>query len=118
MENIFGGVITCFDHLCTQTIPDSYLSRFDRAFEYCVSGIELHENGEVNRQSITRAIHQLRYATLTSAVREAEIQMGTWNDVDLAAGLYCSILVTTSALYVLKRGISLAHFRKPRLLKR
>jgi hypothetical protein len=110
-ENLVGGVIRCFDHLCTQTIDDERLVPFDHDLEYCVTGVELHENGEVNRQSITRATHQLRYAILASVLREAEIQIEEWNDVDLAAALYCPIIVTTSQLYVLNTGITLEMFQ-------
>jgi len=111
-DSLTGGVIRCYDHLCTQAIEDRDLFQFDCDLQYCVSGIELHENGEVNNQSIARAISQVRYAIVESVIRELEVQIETWNDVDLAAAIYCPVIVTTSQLYVLKTGLNLGAFQK------
>ena len=112
-------VITVFDHLSTKRlIPDERMPvpyfdtrhLFNEPLQVCMKGIELHES-DANTQSITRGVHQLRWATPNLVCdilknKMSVIDMG-WSNV----AFICPILVTTASLHVMKNGLTLINFQ-------
>jgi hypothetical protein len=104
------GVINTFQDLCTKRITSNAAYDVDYDLPFCVKGIELHES-DANLQSIARGLHQLRWAVPQLASEILRQQATTRHEEDLEIGFVCPILVTTSPLYVLHRGLSLQDFQ-------
>lgn len=111
-------VITVFQDLSIKQIANEgihtlYFDRrrlFDDPLHLCIKGIELHE-ADANTQSITRGLHQLKWAIphLVSDLIKSQmsvIEIG-WSKIEFI----CPILVTTASLYVLRTGLNLSNFQ-------
>lgn len=109
---LFTGVVSKFQDLCTKRISDSSsLEALDDIFPYCVKGIELHES-DANVQSISRGLHQLRWAIPQLAASCLRNQATTGHDEDLHIEFICPILVTTASLHIFREVPNLETFHK------
>lgn len=110
-EAQIAGTITHLEDLCTRRIEKKApLYDLDNTLLFCTRGVELHEK-DFDPNSITRGLHQLRYALPDFVAQEALNQLSIWNKEDLEISLICPILVTTANIYVLKRGLGLDVFQ-------
>lgn len=107
-ELIIGFINTLQDFTVTR-INRELLNSFDGIFNYCLKGIELHEDG-VNPQSIIRGINQLRYGSVQLSKNFIADQVGSWHDSELLIAFLCPILITTAPLYVVKQDLLLEDF--------
>ena len=108
---VITGVINVFQDLCTRRISkEDELYRLDSDLDFCVKGIELHET-DANPQSITRGLHQIRWAIPQLTAEMFREQANTNHDGDLHIGFLCPIVVTNAPLYVFRRGLSLHKFQ-------
>ncbi len=107
-ELIVGFINTFQDFTVTRINKESLIS-FDGILDYCLKGIELHEDG-VNSQSIIRGINQLRYGSVQLSRNFIAGQVGSWHDSELHIEFLCPILITTASLFVLKQGLLLEDF--------
>lgn len=105
-EDIYAGVLSVFQDLCTKRIDDDPLYDLDQDLFYCFKGIELHSDN-ANPNSIIRGLSQLRYGIPHQVKRIIIKQLLTKHDDDLIIEVICPILITTSELYVIKTGLDL-----------
>jgi len=114
---VITGVISKFQDLCIRRVADtSALYKLDNDLDFCVKGIELHES-DANTQSVSRGLHQLRWALPQLAAEIIRDQATTLHDEDSYIGYICPILVTTAPLYVLRTGLNINKFQKASDLK-
>ena len=108
-EDIFIGLISVFQEFCTRRINDDILFELDENLDYCYKGVELHTDN-FNPQSISRGLNQLRYAIPYEVKKHYSSQIYCRNEDDLNIDMLCPILVTTSDLYIIKKGLNLDNF--------
>lgn len=108
---VIMGCINYLEDLCTYRLDNKdALYQIDRKLEHCTRGIELHSKG-ADPNTISRGLHQLRYAAPNLVSQECQAQLSVWNEVDLAISCICPILVTTASLHTLKPGLNLSAFQ-------
>jgi hypothetical protein len=108
----FTGVISRLQDLCTNRVSNfDSLEALDDSLPFCVKGIELHET-DANVQSISRGLHQLRWAVPQLAADCLIDQANMWHDEDLHVEFICPILVTTASLHILRRDSDLNSFQQ------
>lgn len=109
---IITGSISLIDSLSTWQIGNSKpLYEMDDRLPYCSKGIELHAK-DSNSQSITRGIHQLKYAALNLAYDEINRNLYSGDSEELRNLFICKILVTTAPLFVINEEITIEDFLK------
>jgi hypothetical protein len=105
------GIVHIFDDLCTRQVMDKRpLWNLSNRFHKCFKGVELHSNDAIV-QNIERGRSQLTYAMPRLAIHLSESNMIPFHDEDLHISFISPILVTTSDLYVLKKGLKLDDFK-------
>jgi hypothetical protein len=107
---IVTGYINTFQDLSIKRIQTDPLYGLDEKLQYCVKGIELHEK-DANPSSISKGLHQLKYAAAQLSKDRIIEQICTWHDEELHIEFLCPILVTTASLYIFKNNLSLEDFR-------
>jgi hypothetical protein len=77
---------------------------------YCLKGVELHEDN-VNPQSISRGLHQLRFAMVQLHAGALRNQLRAPSDAQSFIEVLCPILLTTAPLWVLRPGLTLREYQ-------
>lgn len=111
ISDISISCVSLHEDLCTQRIANPHpIYRFDNDLPYCTRGVQLNNDG-IDSKNIPHGLAQLRYGIPHFLHGLLAHQIGVWNDQDLHIEFLCPILVTTSSLRVMKRGLSLAGFQ-------
>ena len=101
------SVIHTLDKICTRQIFDKGpIWNLIKRFPLCFKGVELLPK-DATAQNIEKGRSQLRYGIPRLAIHLSETQMMLFHDEELYIEFICPILVTTAALFVLNKGLSL-----------
>lgn len=104
------GLVHSTEDLAPVRLQGHALWEFEKDIGYCVSGVELMNNGGGNTDGARHGVFQLRYGMPVLLKNAYEHALDhTWS-----AGRYidfiCPILVTTADLRVIKSNLQLEHF--------
>jgi len=104
------GLINSTQDLVPMRLGHKAIFEFEKKIGYCVSGIELSNDGNGNTNGVKHGIFQLRFAIPHLLKKDLENCLErTYYDgnyIDLS----CSILVTTAEIRVIKKDLQLTDF--------
>jgi hypothetical protein len=107
----YRSVVNVFQQFSTRRVVPKAVDKFDADLSYCIKGIELHEDN-ANPNSISRGLHQLRYAVVQMLTTLLRDQLSAGHDVALNVEFVCPVLITTAPLYVLKSDLPLEAYQE------
>jgi len=109
-ETVSIGILNSTEDLVPVRIGSNAVWKFEESVGYCISGVELTNDGNGNTNGAKHGVFQLRFAMPVFVKDDYESALEyTYNDgrfIDLS----CAILVTTADIRVIKPKLSLNDF--------
>ena len=104
------GILNSTEDLVPVRIGYNSVWNFEQSIGYCISGVELTNDGNGNTNGAKHGIFQLRFAMPVFVQKKYENTVGHTHSDGRFINLSCGVLVTTADIRVIKPNLELKDF--------